>query len=273
MSTQIYYFSGTGNSFHIAKELQGRMPGTMLISMVGAVRSGQMEATAVTVGFVFPIHCLCVPFFVKRFLRKVNLESASYLFAITSRECSAKVFSEADQVLSKQNRRLDACFSVQMPETYLPVFEVDSEDEIRRKEAVMLRELDFIESVITSHKKFRKPDPREIGMYIYYIIRPVLVFIYHKTRYFNLENRFYADEKCTGCGLCRDICPSERIDIREGKPVWDRNTDCIFCFACIHYCPAHAIQIKRSKTAVRGRYHHPDVRAGEIIHQKASPGH
>ena len=34
MSPEIYYFSGTGNSLHVAKELQKRIPETKLISIV-----------------------------------------------------------------------------------------------------------------------------------------------------------------------------------------------------------------------------------------------
>ncbi len=266
MKTQIYYFSGTGNSLHIARQLKKRVPGSTLVSMVAAERSGLLKAEAERVGFVFPIHCLCVPLFVRAFLEKIDLSGATYLFAVTSRECSVKVFSRVDRVLSKQERRLDASFAVQMPETYLPVFEVDTDEEIRRKEAAMLGEMDFIASVVNGRKRYRKPDPKEFGMYLYYIMRPVMIFLYNRTRYFNLENRFHADANCTGCGLCNDICLSGRIRMSGDKPVWDKQTGCLFCFACIHYCPAQAIQIRRSKSAARGRYHHPEVSAGDLIH-------
>ncbi|MBN2536083.1 MAG: EFR1 family ferrodoxin [Spirochaetales bacterium] len=105
-------------------------------------------------------------------------------------------------------------------------------------------------------------------------IIPILIFIYNKTRYFNLENKFYADINCTGCGICSKICLSGKIKMKDNKPTWNKKIKCIFCFACIHYCPAHAIQIKNGKTIVRGRYHHPEVSAGEIINQKNnSPCH
>jgi len=137
MKTQIYYFSETGNSLHIAGELKKRVPGSSLVSMVAAERSDRLKAEAEKVGFVFPIHCLCVPLFVRAFLEKIDLSGATYLFAVTSRECSEKVFSTVNRVLSKQDRRLDASFSVQMPETYLPVFEVDTDEEIRRSKSAV----------------------------------------------------------------------------------------------------------------------------------------
>jgi len=73
---------------------------------------------------------------------------------------------------------------------------------------------------------------------------------------------------CSGCGICSRICLSNRIEMKNNKPIWNKKIKCIFCFACIHYCPNHAIQIKNSKTIVRGRYHHPEISIEEIINQK-----
>ena len=56
MGTQIYYFSGTGNSLHIAKELQNRLSDTNLISMISAIKSNKMETKVDKVGFIFPIN-------------------------------------------------------------------------------------------------------------------------------------------------------------------------------------------------------------------------
>jgi len=268
MNTDIYYFSGTGNSLHIAKELQKRLTNTNLIPMISAVESNNMETKADTVGFIFPIHCLGIPIFVKRFLNNIKIKSASYLFAVTSRECSTKVFSEINRIISKQCKKLDSCFSVKMPETYLPIFEVDNKDEISKKEADMLKELDSMNLIITDKKKYQKPDPKKITMYVYYIIRPIIMFIFNRTRYFNLENKIYVDMNCSGCGICSRICLSNRIEMKNNKPIWNKKIKCIFCFACIHYCPNHAIQIKNSKTIVRGRYHHPEISIEEIINQK-----
>lgn len=39
MGADIYYFSGTGNSFHVAKELQKRVPEVNLIPIVSLIIS------------------------------------------------------------------------------------------------------------------------------------------------------------------------------------------------------------------------------------------
>lgn len=56
MGTEIYYFSGTGNSLHVAGELQIRIPDTKLLPMVSLLNKNVIETKADIVGFVFPIH-------------------------------------------------------------------------------------------------------------------------------------------------------------------------------------------------------------------------
>ncbi|MGZ7067312.1 MAG: hypothetical protein ACXVHT_03350, partial [Methanobacterium sp.] len=61
MGTEIYYFSGTGNSLHVAKELQKRIPKTKLIPIVSLLNKENIEIISDTVGFVFPIHLAMAP--------------------------------------------------------------------------------------------------------------------------------------------------------------------------------------------------------------------
>jgi len=56
MSTEIYYFSGTGNSLYVARELQKRIPETNLIPIVSLLNKDVIEIKGETLGLVFPIH-------------------------------------------------------------------------------------------------------------------------------------------------------------------------------------------------------------------------
>jgi len=71
MSTEIYYFSGTGNSLYVAKELQKRISETKLIPIVSLLNIDVIKTNAETVGFVFPVHALTIPIAVKRFIKKL----------------------------------------------------------------------------------------------------------------------------------------------------------------------------------------------------------
>ncbi|MBZ2164713.1 hypothetical protein [Methanobacterium spitsbergense] len=72
MSSEIYYFSGTGNSLHIAKELQERIPETIYKPIVNLLNQDDLKTTGEIVGFIFPIHLAMAPYPIKIFLRSLT---------------------------------------------------------------------------------------------------------------------------------------------------------------------------------------------------------
>lgn len=51
------------------------------------------------------------------------------------------------------------------------------------------------------------------------------------------------DEKCTGCGMCLNVCPHEVLGT-AGKKVQIINRDaCMECGACAANCPSDAITV------------------------------
>mgnify|MGYP006283569563 CR=1 FL=1 len=51
-------------------------------------------------------------------------------------------------------------------------------------------------------------------------------------------------DKCTGCGSCADICPTEVFEISEGKAKVAKPDECIGCRACEVQCPENAIKVE-----------------------------
>ncbi len=52
------------------------------------------------------------------------------------------------------------------------------------------------------------------------------------------------EEKCTGCGLCLDVCPHGVLARENGKVRVDTRDACMECGACARNCPASAIQVR-----------------------------
>jgi len=50
-------------------------------------------------------------------------------------------------------------------------------------------------------------------------------------------------EKCSGCGNCVEICPSEVYQMEEYKSSPVHPEECIECWACVTQCPAESIQL------------------------------
>ena len=268
MSTQIFYFSGTGNSLYIAKELEKRFPDTILVPMISVLNKDKIYTTAESIGFVFPIHAFTMPAPVKQFLERLDTTSSKYIFAVATRGGSpCRVFPQIDKILNKNGKALNAQFYVNMPNNYLPTFQMATKEEIIKLEAETNKTLEYMETVILNTQESKEKDPH--GSFLEEnILFPILTQVFHKTGYFNTEKNFYADENCTGCGICSQVCLSRKIKMQQDKPQWDKCVSCIFCFACIHYCPAKAIQIKKTKTHLKGRYHHKAVTMMDIASQK-----
>jgi NAD-dependent dihydropyrimidine dehydrogenase PreA subunit len=53
----------------------------------------------------------------------------------------------------------------------------------------------------------------------------------------------YVDgEKCTGCGICEDVCPVEAVRVSDGVARIDQDK-CNECEACIEVCPNEAVLV------------------------------
>jgi len=131
----------------------------------------------------------------------------------------------------------------------------------------MSEALDRIELTVKAREPHLPHDP--IWLFpLSHIMMPLVSAFFRKLRFPNMERSFYADESCNGCGICEKVCPTSKIKLAEGKPLWADSVHCAYCFACLHYCPAEAVQIKGRKTAEKGRYHHPAIKAADIAAQK-----
>jgi Fe-S-cluster-containing hydrogenase component 2 len=49
-------------------------------------------------------------------------------------------------------------------------------------------------------------------------------------------------KKCTGCGLCVDVCPVEAISMENKKAKVDADK-CVDCGQCVEQCPSEAISM------------------------------
>lgn len=163
MLTEIYYFSGTGNSLYVARELQKRLPESDLVPIVRQLREDTFKTTADTVGLVFPNFCLTVPIPLHNFLKKVDVTSARYLFALCTRGGTpSDAFDYINALLKRQGRRLDAQINVTMPWNHplgkenLPA--LATEERIAYLKAEMQRKLDTFSQHILVHETYLAED-------------------------------------------------------------------------------------------------------------------
>ena len=290
MTTEIYYFSGTGNSYYIAKEIQQRIPDLKLIPIAAILNNGlkkkkagderryYIESKAENVGFIFPSHGLTIPIPVREFLRKLDLESSKYLFSVVTRGGSIfRGFEIMNKILKKQNKKLHASFIINMGmnDPKLKSFIVPTSVELEKIEMNVQQKLDIIQDIIC-YQKEHQGDVNGVTFSRYeplnYVLERLIPFAVANiaTR---VKKYFYADLNCIGCGTCERVCLSQKIIMKNDNPVWQLDVNCFMCYACLNYCPTRAIQIysklyMKSFTKQKGRYPHPYAREDDISNQK-----
>ncbi len=287
MITDIYYFSGTGNSLYIARELHNRIPDSRLIPIAALLNrrskktNKNIKATAKTNGIVFPCHGLTIPIPVKKFLRYLDLTSSEYLFAIATRGGTIfHGFEAIDKILHNQGTRLDASFIINMAmnDPKLKSFTIPSTKELYTLEKIIQTKLNLIQDTVINHKSYHDNiNGVTFSRFnsLNYILERIVPFAVHHISP-KVKKYFYTDSKCTGCGICEKVCLSEKIKIVNDRPIWQKNKTCYMCYACLNYCPTQSIQIyskfyMKSFTEEKERYSHPYALVKDIVIQKLDP--
>ena len=135
----IFYFSGCGNSKHVAETIAAGLNDNVVF-IPEAARKGCYEyelAEGERLGFVFPIYSWAPPKLVLDFVEKLNLKTKpDYLYFVCTcgDNCghTEKVFRKA---VEEKGWSLSACFSLQMPETYIGMagFKLDTKEKAKQK--------------------------------------------------------------------------------------------------------------------------------------------
>lgn len=246
----ILYFSATGNSKYVAKRIATET-GDIAVSLTDFYKKQifLFEEKYKTLGIVSPTYSWGLPIIVTEFLQKLDLRyNPDYIFFIaTYGTTPGQIGKFADNILAPKDLSLFAKFSVKMPETWTPIFDLSNKEKVRRINDNAEPEIDYI---IKQVKTFTNGD----------FMKNKLPYLLAKIGY-NIEydsmrktKHFLVEDTCVGCGLCAKKCPVSAIQIKESKPEWVKK-QCVMCLSCLHHCPKFAIQYgKRTKN--HGQYTH-----------------
>jgi len=261
MNTAIYYFSATGNSLVVAKELAAELGDAKLIPIAKALGS-EADELSDAVGIVFPVYMFGLPLILVDFLKRVIVKRGAYVFCVATLGGSqGRAHSQAQEILKKRGIELSAGFSVFMPGNYTPLYGAEPEDaqqKVFAKEKTRIKEIAHF--VRARKKAIMEEKPFLTNLLLYKL------FYKYGSKQIPLSGKgFWFTDACTKCGLCARICPVLNIEMKEGKPVWLDH--CQHCMACLQWCPVEAIQYKKT-TLGKKRYHHPGISDKEIMAQR-----
>lgn len=247
----IFYFSGCGNSKHVAETLAAGLNDT-LVFIPEAARENLYDYTLAegeSLGFVFPVYAWAPPQLVLDFIKKLQLKAKpEYLyFACTcGDECghTEKIFRKA---VEAKGWSLSACFSMKMPETYIgmPGFKLDSDEKAKQKiaetDATLTRNLPRL----LNKEQLTDMTLGSVAWLKSYVINGSF------NKFAINDKKYLSTDKCIGCGKCVNVCPLQNITLEDGRPAWHGH--CTMCMACYHHCPVNAIQYGKA-TVGKGQY-------------------
>jgi flavodoxin/Pyruvate/2-oxoacid:ferredoxin oxidoreductase delta subunit len=283
-NTEIYYFSGTGNSLVVARDIAERMEGD-LISIASQMDKERITTDADIIGIVFPVYYLGtvnIPLLVQRFVMKLDNISTKYIFAVcTYGGGSGSTLNLLDEMIQARGGRLASGFGVQMPQN---AFRKPLENKTKLYNKWKQKKIDFIYGKVNAKNEgWFDTDGLFIRLFLN-ILQVMMNLDFLKPFFINsmkntakvskdscltmdeliplMDNSYHTDENCTGCSTCSNICPVRNIKIVDNKPVWQHH--CENCLACIKWCPQKAIH---GYGELPQGYHHPDVTISDMLRQ------
>ncbi len=258
MNTNIFYFTGTGNSLKVARDLAAELKDCTLTNLAKVINNN-LDLSADSIGIIFPVYMFGMPLIIRQFIKKLKSASGDkYFFAIaTCGGGAGSTLINAAKDFSAVGLKLNSGFIIKMPGNYTPLYGAIPVD---KQNKMFLDEKKMIFSIAAAINRreslgVQKDMPLVRGLFS-------LLYKVMSSKIPAMDASFWSDDKCNGCQVCSKVCPVLNIDMINGKPRWLHH--CQQCFACLQWCPQEAVQYGKS-TVGRKRYRNPDIKLEELL--------
>lgn len=251
----IFYFSGTGNTRWVARQLAKHTNDNLYFipeEMEHAPHTYTLKDNE-PIAFVFPVYAWGPPKIVMQFIEQLNVANSKNAYTYAACTCGDDM-GRTRQILAKELKKkgweLNALFYLNMPDCYisLPGFDVDKPEERTHKLEQAPRIVAHMAEVVKQRpQRHYEEKPGPLPRIKSYVLRPLF------NRFLMSDRPFHATGDCIGCSKCSKVCPVHNITMCAQKPQWNGN--CTGCLACYHNCPTKAVQYGK-RTKGKGQYLH-----------------
>ncbi|MBN2893825.1 MAG: EFR1 family ferrodoxin [Bacteroidales bacterium] len=276
MKAEIYYFSGTGNSLQIAKEIATKLP-AKLTSIPDVCKSEKIKSDASVIGIVFPVYYGNLPNIIREFSKKLDLIEGKYIFVVANFGGGAGVsIREISKIIISKNGKISAKFAIQMPQnSWLKTWE--NREKLFEKCKLKIEK---ICKSVSSLKKVRIHsniifDLLQITIQPLFdhLVKSHFIKITKESKQVPLQKLIYltdrsfiVKENCDGCGLCSKVCPTNNIKMENSTPTWLHR--CENCLACYNFCPKKSIKVGIMQNDFY--YLNPAIKLSDFIKKKSN---
>ena len=255
----ILYFSGTGNTYAVAKTIADKT-GEKLVDMGKAYRANDFELEVgrdELLGFAFPTHRWSTPPLVDEFVRRARfvvpdggVYEPAYCFTVETYGHFPGTESAffAKMLEKHQGISVDAAFAVKSVGNCLYLFDTPSDKVVARKLDAADSAAERVAKLVFARHTGDAVSANPLGA-------ALSLGTGHEGKKRSTKVYGVLADRCIGCGTCAAVCPTGTVKLMNGKPVWNGD-HCTECLRCLHFCPQDASQHGKV-TEGRKRYLNP----------------
>lgn len=247
----IFYFTGTGNSLYIAKQIEENP-----LSIPKIIHRKNQEFSADIIGIVAPVYGHEIPSMVKDFMKNAVFHTDYFYMILTYGNRHGGAAELAKKFCEECGISVNYINVIMMADNWLPGFDMNEQKKIDKKVgenmAAILADLAAHKNMISqvtdtdraAHQQFLARMEQMPSDAWQHLLR--------------------VTDACVGCGICQKVCPSASVHITGGKAEHIPG-NCQTCLACAHACPQKAIQLTIPEVNPDARYRNEHITLQEII--------
>jgi len=255
----IFYFTGTGNSLYVVKEISKSFKHVDIAAIPQAVDSKKFNYEDYSeVGFVMPLYFMGMPVMVKDFIDNIHIPNAIYIFSIVTRAYTkGLVFTEINKSLMKQGKTLSYGKYISFPDCYIRWDQAHDEESQRKVFDKATNQLDMMKQELLDEKMCAQKEGKILN------VTSAIINKVWKARLSSINKTFKVNEDCIQCGICIRTCPAKNIKLENNMLKW--NKKCQDCMSCVQSCPHKAIYFNQ-RTRNKRRYRNPNISKTELFY-------